>query len=118
MSHKRVRGNASTHNAADRILAFVVIVIECRNQHLQRCPSVYGGGRDGIDDGLEEWFKVTSLVIGMVHGDPIAPDCVKNWKIEMGIGRGQFQEQVLRPFHYLLDAGITAIDFVNDDDRL
>ena len=118
MGHKGVRRNAPTHYAANRVFTFVVVVVECRHQHLEWGLGVYYGSWNGIDDGLKQWLQVTAFIIGMVHGYTVAPNGIENGEVQMRIGCCQFQEKVLRPFENLVDTSIAAINFVDDDDGL
>src|SRR6202022_3897208 len=111
MSHKSVRRDPAPHNAANSVLPFVVIIVERRDQHLQRGISVYQRSGNGVDDGLKEWLQAHTLVIWMIQGYTIPCDSVEDGKIEMGIGCSQFKEKVLCPFVSLLDACVAAVNF-------
>ena len=74
MGHKGVRRNAPTHYAPNRVFTFIVVVVECRHQHLEWGLGVYYWSWNGIDDGLKQWLQVTPFIIGMVHGYTVAPN--------------------------------------------
>src|SRR5690242_18850077 len=109
MRYKRIGRDAPSHNAAYSVFTLVIVVVEGRNEHLQRCIGIHDRGRNSIDDSFEQWLKVDSIVIRVIHCHTVTSDSIEYGRIEVRVSCCQFQEQILSPFEYLVNARITTV---------
>ena len=54
----------------------------------------------------------------MIHCHAVTSNGIQDRKIEVSIGRCQFQEKVLSPFEYLVDACVATVNFIDHHDGL
>src|ERR1700761_8915516 len=107
----------SIEYATDGEAAEIIAVVEIRNQELQSCRWITFRGRNVLQDGLEEGLEVGSVSVGLELRDAGFGVRVDNREIKLVFGRVEIDEQIVDFVQDLLNAGVGAVDFVDDDDR-
>ena len=93
----------------------IFTVIEIGHQHLEGRRVISRGGRDGLEDLLEERPQVGAFVGQLVLGDTIPRDGVENRKIDLLVIGVEVDEEVVDLVDDLFRARVLAIDLVDDD---
>src|SRR5258708_34508275 len=110
--NKGVRSDAPTYHTAYGVFTLVIVVVKSSNQHLQGSFGVNDRRRNSVDDRLKQWLKVPALVVRMIHRYAIASNGIEDRKIEVSVGRRQFQEKIMGQFEYLFDECIKMINVI------
>ena len=104
-------------NAPDAEAADVVVVVDGRDQQLQRRVVVARWGGDALEDGVEQRAAVVVAVLQLGAHDPRASDGIEDRKVELLVGGAELDHQVKHFVDHLDRTGVAAIDFVDDHDR-
>src|ERR1700728_2509529 len=107
----------SIEYATDGEAAEIVAVVKIRNQQLQGGRWIAFGGRDVLKDGFKEWLQIIAVAVGIELCDTGFRVRVDHGEIELLFGGIEIDEEIVNFVQDLLNAGIGAVDFVDDDDR-
>ena len=107
--------NRTVDNAADGKAAQVVGIVQIRNQHLERHVRIVGRSRQLVDYGFKKRGQILALVIRMVHRHAVAAHCVQHREIQLLVVGAEVDEEIVIFVKNFLDAGVFAIDLINND---
>ena len=71
-----------------------------------------------VENGVEERPEVFRFHGQIGRGDPLSAARVNDREVRLFVGRPEFDEQVENERQHFADAGIGAVDLIDDDDRL
>ena len=80
-------------NAADADTADELIVVDGRNEHLQRALAVTLGGIDVVDDRLKKRGEVGSLFVGAVGRDTAPRRAEERGRLELFLRRVEIEKK-------------------------
>src|SRR5574337_286673 len=101
MCYERIWPDSTPHNSANGIFPFIVVIVQSCYKHLQWRIWINNWCRNCMNDGFEQWLKIDSFVIRMIHGHAVTTDCIKNREFQMRVRSCKLQEEILRPLEYL-----------------
>ena len=108
-------GHAAARDSTDGDGPCVVVVGTVGDQHLE-APLLGDGGREVVDDGLEQRLEVARQLVGLQAGAAFLRDRVDDRCLQLvGILR-EFEEQVVYAIEGLLRVCVLAVDLVDDHD--
>ncbi len=81
--HRRAEADGAAGDAADAEAAEVVVVVDGRDQHLERRFGVAGRRRYGLEDGVEQRLQGGALVLEVAHGDALRGDGEQGREVEL-----------------------------------
>ena len=58
------------------------------------------------------------MFVQLANSKPVLRACVDDWKIELLVGRFEFDEEIENHIDDLMRACVFSVDLVNDNDRL
>ena len=70
------------------------------------------------NNGLEQRCHILIVVVKLTHRETVFGARVNDWKIQLVVGRFQFDEQIKHHVQDLMRPGVFPIDLVDHDDRL
>ena len=103
---------------ADGDPADVVAPVDVGDEHVERLLRLREGGRDVVEDRLEERGHVLPLVAQVVHHVPVAARSEDDRGVKLLLGRVELQEELLDLVVHLLRLGVLAVDLVDHDHDL
>ncbi len=77
---------------------------------------IAGGRRSFFEDGVEERAQVGALVIDVELGDAFLAVGVDDGEVELVFGGVEIDEQIVDFVEHFGDAGVGAVDFIDDHD--
>ena len=102
-------------DAPDAHAADIVVVVEGREQHLERRVHVALRRRDLLEDALEDGPHIAFAVALVVGGIAVSGGRVHDRELDLVLVRAELDEQVDDLVHDLCRAGAGAVDLVDDD---
>ena len=101
-------------DAADADAAHKVIVVDRGDQHLEGGVGVALRGLDGVQNGVEQGDEVGAGDIGVQAGGAGAAAAVDHGAFQLLVRSAQVHQQVEHFVHHFFDAGVGAVDLVDD----
>ena len=107
----------AVHDAADGQAAEIVRVVKVGYQHLEGLVRIVFGPGYVLENCVEEGRQILSLVLGLVHGNPVAAYGVQHREFKLLVIGTEVDEQVVDIVEDFFYAGVLAVDLVDDDDN-
>ena len=104
-------------DAADRQTAEVVGGAEVRDLHPQWRLRVKGGGRDRLDEQVEQRFEILALRFGIKRGGAGLGVRVDDWEGDLLLIGVEVEEELLNFVDDLGHSGVGAVDLVDDENH-
>ena len=105
-------------DSADADSADELVVVDRRNEQLQRTFAVALGGVNIVDNRLEKRRQVRALFIGAVGRDAAPRRAEQRRRLELLFRCVEVQQQLQYLVDDLVDACVRAVDLVDNDDDL
>ena len=105
-------------DAADAHTANEFVIVDGRDEHLQRPVFIALRGIDIVDDCLKQRDEIRALVVGAVGGRALAGGAEDRRGIELFFGGVQVEQQLKHLVHDLMHTGVRPVDLVDDNDDL
>ena len=109
--------HAAALDPADADPAHIVVIVDGRNEQLQRRRLVRVHGRDMVEDGIEQGREVLPLVVGIARGGARPARTEDDGAFQLVVGGVQVDEKFQDLVLHLGDARVGAVDLVDDDDQ-
>ena len=103
---------------ADGDTADVVVIVDGRDQQLQRRGVVALRGGNIVDDGLEQGGQVGARLVGAVGSRTLTAGAEHGGAVELLVGGVQIQQQLQHLVHDLMHPGVGLVDLVHGHDDL
>ena len=110
--------HAAALDPADADPAHIVVIVDGRDEQLQRRRLVRLHGRDMVEDGIEQGREVLPLVVGIARGGARPARTEDDGAFQLVVGGVQVDEKLQDLVLHLGDARVGAVDLVDDDDQL
>ena len=104
-------------NATDSDAADEVVRGEVGDQHLQRMARLMHWCRCGLKNAIKEWDQVGARLLHVTRGGTGTGIRIDDWEVDLLLVRTEVKEELIDLVDHLLDAGIGAIDLVDDEDH-
>ena len=105
-------------DAADAHTANEFVIVDGRDEHLQRPVFIALRRIDIVDDRLEQRDKIRALVVRTVGRRALTGRAEDRRGIELFLGRIQIEQQLKHLVHDLMHTGVRPVDLVDDNDDL
>src|SRR5437870_8664465 len=109
---------ATTDDAPERNSSEVITVIQIRDEHLKEWLARNFWRRHMLHDRLKERRHVFVVFVQFAHGKTVLRARVDDWKIELLVGRFQFDEEIENLVQDFVRARVFSVDLVDDNNRL
>ena len=104
------------HHAAQGEPSHVRRRIEVRDERLQRVAGLVRRRRDVRKHEVHERTQIRASYVRVQRGRPVARDAVDDREVNLRLGRVEVEEQLVDLVDHLGDAGVGAVDLVDDED--
>src|SRR5699024_9958025 len=101
-------------DAANADAAHKIIVVDGGHQHLEGGVRIPLGGLDGVQDGVEQGHQVGAGDVGVQAGGAGPAAAVDHGALQLLVRGAQVHQQVQHLVHHFFDAGVGAVDLVDD----
>ena len=101
----------------DRDVPQVVVVVQGRDVHRQRCVDVHGGRWRRLDDHVQQRRQIRARILQVTHRPTLAPRRVHDREIQLRVRRAECAEEVEGRVDGALGITADAIDLVHHQDR-
>ena len=92
-------------------------IIHTGDQHAQRRVLIALGRRNVLQDGIEQRLQVAAELMGTKGGCALPRGAEHHRGIQLLIAGAQVQHQLQHLIHYLVQAGIGPVHFIDDNDN-
>src|SRR4030095_10400662 len=110
--------DATADDASKRNSSQVIAVIQIRDEHLKEWLARNFWRRHMLHNRLKERRHVFVAFVQFAHGKTVLRARVDDWKIELLVGRFQFDEEIKNLVQDFVWARVFSVDLVDDNNRL
>ena len=110
--------NLAADDASVGDTAEVVAVVEVRHEHAEKVHIRLRWRRNVFHDRLVERFHVVAGIRDFVFGEALLGAGIDMREVELLVACSEFHEKLEHHVEHLVRAGILAVDFVDDHNRL
>ena len=115
--HFIIHAKRSVIDLSDADPADILIIINCRDQHLRRCIRISDGRRNVIDDRVQQRFQILPLFI-RIHGRDARSGRGKNkGAVELLVIGAQIHQQLQHLINHFLRSGFRPVNLIDTNNH-
>src|SRR5213078_1139275 len=110
--------DATADDAPEGNSSQVIAVIQIRDEHLKEWLARNFWRRHVLHNRLKKRRHVVVVFVQFAHGKTVLSAGVDDWKIELLVGRLQFDEEIENLVQNFVRTRVFSVDLINDNNRL
>ena len=106
--------DGTSDNTANHDTAYIIIVVQGIDQHLQGSFRIHIGSRNIFDNGAEQRFQVGAFIVHSQFGNALFGRSVHYGEVQLIITGVQFNEQIQNFIHHFFHSLVRTVNLVDD----